>query len=243
MDFPGPRLISLIIKQNPFFCRKSQRAHLNSKKVVTGCESRTPLRSGDTIALRSMCATRGWISNYCTKNCGEISRPRSCPGTVFERHEVRRCNGETLIIVAEGRRRGENIRSGDIIGLYYGGGYWMSCEGYKKDCKTRPCPGSISNYKRSGWRWNRGCAWEMFRIKFSAKIHNGAILYNGDEVVIQREMPGRSGCSHPSDWYLSEEGSRITLRNCPGCSGGNIRRRCRCEAFQLTTFGRYYGMG
>jgi len=243
MDFPGPRLISHIIKQNPFFCKRLQTAYVNSIKVVTRCETRVPLRSGDTIALRSMCATKGWVSNWCTKNCGEITRPRTCPGTNFGRHEIKRCGGEALIIVAEGRRRGESIRSGDVIGLYYGGGYWMSCEGYKKNCKTRPCPGPISNYKNSGWRWDTRCHWEMFRIKFSWKVHNGALLYNGDEVVIQREIPGRSGCSSPSNWYLSEEGRRITLRDCPGCNNGNIKQRCRCEAFQLTTFGSYYSMG
>lgn len=233
--------LSMIGSSEP--SKRLQTAYVNSTKVVTRRVTRFPLRSGDTIALRSMCATKGWVSNWCTKNCGEITRPRQCPGTNFGRHEIKRCGGEALIIVAEGRRRGESIRSNDVIGLYYGGGYWMSCEGYKKNCKTRPCPGPISNYKNSGWRWNKRCHWEMFRIKFSRKVHNGALLYNGDEVVIQREIPGRSGCSRPSNWYLSEEGRRITLRDCPGCNNGNIKRRCRCEAFQLTTFGRYYSMG
>jgi len=236
MDFPGPRVISSIIKQNPFRCHKSQTEITDSRNVVTSCDVRTALQSGDTIALRSMCGARGWVSNYCTINCDDISRPKSCPGTVFTKDKIKNCGSESMIIVAEGRAKGEKIHSGDVIGLYYAKGYWMSCSGIDQDCTTKPCPGSTAGYTKAGWVWP-SCAHEKFHIEF-AKKNSNSVIFQHDEVAIRRnDMCGSSG-------YMSVDDSRITLRTCPTCNGSNgwKTKYCRCEAFEITTFGPYYGL-
>ncbi|KAK4321596.1 hypothetical protein Pmani_007621 [Petrolisthes manimaculis] len=109
----------------------------------------TYLRVGDTIALRNHCGGQGFLSCYCTVNCGADCKTKPCPGTSMEGSDWDRCAGEVFnYITAFGRQTGDAIRFGDKIAIRYGydaavnRGNWLSCgvRGYDY-CTTSPCPG------------------------------------------------------------------------------------------------------
>ena len=47
---------------------------------------------------------------------------------------------EKFKIVAKGRKDGAVIQDGDIVGIFYGNGKWLSCD-CNDYCNTQTCPG------------------------------------------------------------------------------------------------------
>jgi len=228
-DYPGPNLISEIIRQNYFKCPTYREKSFSSSGVAQSCQTHIRLlRSGDKIALRSNCAKKGWVG--CWKNAGSKCKPASCPGGMFWKNDVDKCFGEQFVIVAEGKERGAIIYAGDKVGLYYRDDHWLSCEDVGKDCITRPCPGRLLDKYNSGWDWNDGCAWETFQIE-KAGTRGRVKLYPHDEVMFRRTS---RSCDNR---FLSEEGNRIKLRTCPGCVHRFGKtwhyRTCSCERFDF----------
>jgi len=185
------------------------------------------LRSGDTIGLKANCGSSNrWLSNYCTVNCGRHSSIQSCPGTHFGT-AAGRCGGEKLSIVAEGKALGEAINFGDVVGLYYGAGHWMSCEGVNKNCRTRTCPGSIHHAKYlTRWKWGNACGWEKFQIQSSKWLRYTAVVQDWSAVSIVR-LGTHNG-------WISRDGNDVNLRTCPGNDGkGWLTHNCGCERWTL----------
>ncbi|KAK4307738.1 hypothetical protein Pmani_020528 [Petrolisthes manimaculis] len=125
----------------------------------------TYLRVGDTIALRNHCGGQGFLSCYCTVNCGADCKTKPCPGTSMDRSDWDRCAGEVFnYITAFGRQTGDAIRFGDKIAIRYGydaavdRGNWLSCWGRGSDCTTRTCPGHSFTADK------KHCQGEMFWI-------------------------------------------------------------------------------
>ncbi|KAK3892886.1 hypothetical protein Pcinc_003287 [Petrolisthes cinctipes] len=107
----------------------------------------TYLRVRDTIALGNHCGGKGFLSCYCSVNCDQKCKTRSCPGTSMEGSDWRSCPSEAFnYITAFGRQTGDAIRFGDKIAIRYDyntndRGYWLSCWGRGSSCRTRTCPG------------------------------------------------------------------------------------------------------
>lgn len=76
------------------------------------------LRVGETIALKNHCGGQGFLSCYCTVNCDQKCKTRSCPGTSMEGSDWDNCKSEVFNpIIATDRSHGDAIRYGDKIAI------------------------------------------------------------------------------------------------------------------------------
>jgi len=209
-------------------CRREWKPLVPVGQVDRRRSSGTVIRSQDMIGLKANCRSgNAWLSNYCTVNCGKRSHIQGCPGSRFNHNEGNRCSGERMWIVAEGKARGEAINFGDVVGLYYGAGHWLSCEGKGKQCRTRSCPSSRTRGKDyRGWRWPSRCSLEKFQIQSSRWRRYRGVVRDWDQVSIVR-LGTRNG-------WISRDNNKITLRTCPGNDGrGWLTHNCACERWNI----------
>jgi len=138
-----------------------------------------------------------------------------------------------VTIYAEGRARGEEIKSGDRIGLNYhnkgsgkgswmgstGKGWWFSCG--NNACTTRTCPGHASQYQGSGWRWPSSCDWEVFNIyvvgsSYGDDIEDGdtvALTWNHRQYLSNERSQRRYGVTEPRLRDGNNKGGQWIVKN------------------------------
>ncbi|XP_069945044.1 SE-cephalotoxin-like [Cherax quadricarinatus] len=145
----------------------------------------TYLRSGDMIALKSLCG--GFLSGYKTEHyqgrrhtndfCRDFfhhmdflkvcpkapvklnAHSSDCPGDRMDGGDWDRCWGERFYIYAVERKTGDAIRYGDMVGLKYRGNWWLSCVNAGGVCTSWECPGGQFTRDEGG-----KCVSEVFFI-------------------------------------------------------------------------------
>ena len=146
----------------------------------------TVIRQGDTIALQTHIKEKYFS---CHRHLCDTS---NCGGALFEGNDWDyRCRGEVFQIYKP--TPGE-IRSGDLIGLYYPlqPGNWLGCQGF--ECKKRNLP---RTFIYSLWIWDKRKMVAML-IKMCTRF-----------------MPSRKEMEHPctevimlcSTWWILKHGS------------------------------------
>ena len=122
----------------------------------------------------------------------------ACPQLFMEGDDWKKCWGEVLKIYwAAGAG---NVKVGDVVGFYFGGGQWYSANGHKKGCPGTPTV-KYSFAAREKWNEDWG---EVFQIYAKGKYYgdtiqdhdNIAIYYVREKnwVALVGHNPGLSTC-------------------------------------------------